>query len=134
MPEGIDNKIFYIDMVKCLDLTKEALENKNAKYVDDIGDLIIKHTEKDFFKIIYGEVGISEASKNNYGLNDKEQEILNEVLILNQDLRQYLDEYFESDSKSDKLIDIELFHGDYLLKQIQKTIGVMGIEYNFENK
>jgi sporulation protein YlmC with PRC-barrel domain len=134
IPEGIDNKAFYIDMVKCLDLTKKALETKNTKYVSDIGDLLLKNTEKDYFKIIIGDMELSEVAKNNYGLNKKEQYILINITSVSMDLSSYLQNYYNNNYNTNILIDTSNIEGQILLKDIQKTISVMEIKYDFGNK
>lgn len=132
-PINVD-KEFYSDMVKCLDLTKKTLETKNTKYNKEIGNLIIKHTEEDYFNMIVGDVEISEKSKNNYGLNEKEQEILSSVTSLSFDLSSYMNGYFDNRYKADVLIDTDTLYGERLLKSIQKTISIMEIDYQFKNE
>lgn len=117
LPDGVEHEEFYKDMIKCLDLTKKALRNKNMKYVNDIKQIVLNYS--------------SDAEKPKSTLNKKEEEIRGEMLILSTTLGAYLKSYFE-DSVLNTRDDIkkDIPDNPLLIKQIQKVISVMEIEYD----
>ena len=127
LPEGVENEEFYKDMIKCLDLTKKTLETKNTKYVKEIEKLLNKYTYEDCFPDIF----ILDILGQDFGLSEKEDNILSAHIFLYFDLRSYLDKYFREDSyDTDVVIDTDTEQGKRLLKSIQETVGIMEIEYD----
>jgi hypothetical protein len=131
IPEGINNKSFYKDMVKTVELAEKALEHKNVNYVNDIGELIRKHTDEYLFEMLHGDIQESEEMKNNFGFSEKEQLILGEVLAVHFSLLKYITDYLDGrDIRKDVFIDLEDFGGSALYADLQKLIGVLEIKYN----
>jgi len=97
-PEGVENKTFYKDMVKCVKLADKALENKNKKYTDGMTELIFKHTSDDYYEMVLGTKPLSEEAKNDFGLTTKEIDILTTMSLFIGNIEQYIDEYREFDS------------------------------------
>lgn len=132
VPEGI-NKEFYKDMVKCLELTEKALKYKNQKYVKQIGNLIVKNTSDNFFKVLWGLEEIDDKAENNYGLNEKEQEILSKVVSVHMYLGMYIDlSLTNSGIDANKMIDLNSITGKTLYKSIQDLITAMEIDYDIK--
>lgn len=117
LPEGVENEEFYKDMIKCLDLTKKALKDKNMKYVDDMHDIILSYA--------------LDENKNNIELTDKESEIMKKMATLHLNLETYLDVYFEVDDINvNVLVDTDSLVGKTLLKDFQEIVGYMEIDYD----
>lgn len=117
LPEGVENEEFYKDMIKCLDLTKKALKDKNMKYVDDMHDIILSYA--------------LDENKNNIELTDKESEIMKKMANLHLNLETYLDVYFEVDDINvNVLVDTDSLVGKTLLKNFQEIVGYMEIDYD----
>lgn len=132
-PEGV-RQFFYDDMIECIKLAEKTLETKNKKYISEIAELIKKHSADNIFEVIYGLEEIDEANKNNYGLSEKEIEILMGIFSVCFSLTQYMQSYFEGDCDVNKLIDIETMRGKRLLLDIQETVSIMELDYEFKNR
>ena len=132
-PEGV-RQSFYDDMIECIKLAEKTLETKNKKYISEIAELIKKHSADNIFEIIYGLEEIDEATKNNYGLSEKEIEILMGIFSVCFSLTQYMQSYFEGDCDVNKLIDIETIRGKRLLLDIQEAVSIMELDYEFKNR
>ena len=115
-------------------VSRKTLETKNKKYISEIAELIKKHSADNIFEVIYGLEEIDEANKNNYGLSEKEIEILMGIFSVCFSLTQYMQSYFEGDCDVNKLIDIETMQGKRLLLDIQETASIMELDYEFKNR
>jgi hypothetical protein len=112
LPEGFENKSFYTDMIKCLQLTEKTLQTKNTKYIDNIDKLINNNMskEKEF--------------------NNKEIDVLANIRTIRVNLEMYMNNYFDSiNTDTKKIIDTDTFIGKILLKEIQKVISTMQLDY-----
>jgi hypothetical protein len=65
--EGIDND-FYVDMVKCLNLTQKTLETKNRKFIREIESYVEKYTCEGYIEIVFGLKDDSNIKVNNPSL------------------------------------------------------------------
>ncbi|MDD4157585.1 MAG: hypothetical protein PHY08_13550 [Candidatus Cloacimonetes bacterium] len=117
IPEGVSDKHFYQDMIKCLDNVKLTLEKKNVKYINDINNIQEKYTAND---------------EKYFSFTDKEKEIFTSIGTTKYFLTMYMEEYFEGHYNSKIFIDDKILYADLLIRQIQETIGLMEIEYDFD--
>lgn len=133
LPEGVTDKEFYKDMIKCLELTEKALKNKNFKYTDDIKSLIEKHTTKGIIEILFDSNKYNKTAIENINLNEKESEIAVQAISIYLNLNRYLDFYFNNSNIDTKvLVDINTEEGNKLYKDIQKLITLLEIDYEIK--
>jgi hypothetical protein len=137
IPDGIENKEFYKDMVSILPLLKINLENQ--KIIDEQSDVL-----KNIFKYIKTDMKIEKSDHENDmlnitrfikdGINQKEADILQLAYNILIQYNKYIDYKKRNSVKilKDKLIDEENIYSTNLKEYLNNFIKALEINYEIK--
>lgn len=120
LPEGFENREFYEDMIKCLDLTKKTLETKNTKYMKEAQEILDSHRFKE------------DRTEDTY--TNKEESVMGLMsIVININLKIYMERYFDDiDGDVQIILDDSSVEGRMLIKSIQEVVSEMELEYELD--